>query len=156
MDEAVQREYGYALAGEVSSKRFVERHSVIAGLSGGKALAPWGFNGYCDTEVVLTWVKPVMAPELKPGLSVVMDNASFHKAAAIRETMENAGCELLFLPPYSPDLNPVAKRTEGHLKHSGLSLKPGFVKCPLPYFPYSNWLTASFKTLINYEISYRA
>ena len=109
LDEALQREYGYALAGKVSSKRFVERHSVIAGLSGGKALAPWGFNGYCDTEVVLTWVKPVLAPELKPGLTVIMDNASFHKAPAIRQAIEAAGCQLLFLPPYSPDLNPIEK-----------------------------------------------
>ena len=62
MDETIQREYGDALAGQVSGKRFVERPSVIAGLSGGKALAPWVFNGYCDTDVVLTWVKPVPGP----------------------------------------------------------------------------------------------
>ena len=74
LDEAIQREYGYALKGqrlpgEVSGKRFVERHSIIAGLLAG---APWGFNGYCDTEVVLTWVKHVLVPELKPGLTVVI------------------------------------------------------------------------------------
>ena len=45
LDEVMQREQGYALPGQ----RLVERHSVIAGLSGGKALAPWGFNGYCDS-----------------------------------------------------------------------------------------------------------
>ena len=85
---------------------------------------------------------------------MVMDKASFHKAPAIRQGIEVAACQLLFLPPYSPDLNPVAKRTEGHLKHSELNLKPGYEKWSALYFPYSNWLTASFKTLTNYEISY--
>ena len=114
LDEEVQREYGYAgrgerLAGEVSGKRFVERYSIISGLCSGNALAPWVFNGYCDTKVVLTWVKHVLVPELKTGLTVVMDNASFHKAPAIRHAIEAAGCQLLFLPPYSPDLNPIEK-----------------------------------------------
>ena len=112
LDEAIQREYGYApkgkrLAGEVSGKGFVERHSIIAGLLNGQAIAPWVFNGYCDTDVVLTWVQNVLVPELKPGLTIVMDNASFHKAPAIRQAIEAAGCQLLFLPPYSPDLNPI-------------------------------------------------
>ena len=112
------------------------------------------FNGYCDTQVGLTWLQKVMVPELKPGLTMVMDNARFHKAVAIREAIETAGCKLLFLPPYSPDLNPVAKRTEGHLKHSGLNLKPGFVKWSALYFPYSNLSMPFFKTLINYLFSY--
>ena len=84
-----------------------------------------------------------------------MDNASFHKAVAIREAIEADGCELLFLPPYSPVPNPVAKRTGGHLNNSGLTLKHGFVKWLVLSFLYSNPLIASFKTLINYLFSYK-
>jgi transposase len=65
------------------------------------------FKGYCDTEVVLAWVKEVLVPELKVGQIVVMDNASFHKSPLIKEAIEAAGCELWFLPVYSPDLNPI-------------------------------------------------
>ena len=72
---------------------------------------PWPL-GALTAIAIAEVVKPVLAPELKPGLTVIMDNASFHKAPAILETIEKAGCELLFLPPYSPDLNPVAKRTQ--------------------------------------------
>ena len=75
LDKAIQREYGYAaigkrLAREVRGKRFAQRHRIIAGLLCGKGLAPWMFNGYCDTEVVFTWVNHVLVPELKPGMPV--------------------------------------------------------------------------------------
>jgi hypothetical protein len=112
IDQAIQREHGYAprgerLHGEVSGKRFVERHSIIAGLCNWEPLAPWTFTGYCNTDVFLTWVKDVLVPELQEGMVVIMDNASFHKSPLIREAIELAGCRLLFLPPYSPDLNPI-------------------------------------------------
>ncbi|WP_236611054.1 transposase, partial [Piscirickettsia salmonis] len=46
-------------------------------------------------------------PCLSPGETVIMDNASFHKSKGVKEAIEDAGCHLLFLPPYSPDLNPI-------------------------------------------------
>ena len=67
------------------------------------------FEGYCNSAVVEAWVKQFLIPELKPRQVVVIDNASFHKSAAIREWIEQAGCKLLFLPPYSPDLNKIEK-----------------------------------------------
>ena len=160
LDQECQREYGYPpkrqrLPVEVSGKGFVERHSIIAALLDGQAIAPWVFNGYCDTEVVLTWVQKVRVPELKPGLTLVMDNASFHKAPAIREAIEAAGCQLLFLPPYSTDLNPVAKRTGGHLNTSGLKSKPGYGKWPALSFQCSNGSMPSFRILINCEPDYK-
>jgi transposase len=51
----------------------------------------------------------MLARELKPGQTVVMDNASFHKSHLVREIIEAAGCKLVYLPPYSPDLNPIEK-----------------------------------------------
>ena len=78
------------------------------------------FTGYCDTNVVLTWVKHWLIPELEPGDTVIWDNASVHKSQKLADAFEAAGIHLLFLPPYSPDLNPVAKRTGGHFNVSGV------------------------------------
>ena len=62
-----------------------------------------------DTDIFLAYVEHLLYPVLKPGHVVVMDNLSAHKAPAVREWIEKAGAELLYLPPYSPDLNPIEK-----------------------------------------------
>lgn len=67
------------------------------------------FKGSCNTDLVEAWVEQVLVPQLHPGQVVVMDNASFHKSVMIRELIEQAGCKLLFLPSYSPDLNKIEK-----------------------------------------------
>ena len=60
------------------------------------------------TKVVFeVYVERVLVPALKPGQIVVMDNLSSHKGPRVRELIEGKGCELLYLPPYSPDLNPI-------------------------------------------------
>jgi transposase len=53
------------------------------------------------------YLEHVLAPRLRPGRIVVLDNLSAHKGGRVREIVEDAGCELLYLPPYSPDLNPI-------------------------------------------------
>jgi transposase len=83
------------------------RTSIIAGLQNNRLIAPFVFKGYCNTEVVYTWVKEVLLPEIPIGSVIVWDNASFHKSERLRQLIEAAGCRLLFLPPYSPDLNPI-------------------------------------------------
>ena len=62
-----------------------------------------------DTDIFLAYVEHLLYPVLKPGDVVVMDNLSPHKAPAVREWIEKAGAEVLYLPPYSPDLNPIEK-----------------------------------------------
>lgn len=62
-----------------------------------------------DTDIFLAYVEHLLCPVLKPGDVVVMDNLSAHKAPAVREWIEAAGAEVLYLPPYSPDLNPIEK-----------------------------------------------
>ena len=62
-----------------------------------------------DTDIFLAYVEQLLYPVLKPGDVVVMDNLSAHKAPAVKEWIEKAGAELLYLPPYSPDLNPIEK-----------------------------------------------
>lgn len=64
-------------------------------------------EGATTTAVFETYVERVLAPALSSGQIVVMDNLSSHKGSRIRELIEARGCELLYLPPYSPDLNPI-------------------------------------------------
>lgn len=94
--------------GEVSGKRFA-RQSVISALFRGKLLSPMCFEGTCDTGVFNAWLKQMLIPSLLPGQLLVLDNASFHKSAESQQLVEAAGCKVLFLPPYSPDLNPIEK-----------------------------------------------
>ena len=64
-------------------------------------------EGPTTREVFEAYVEKALAPSLSPGGVVVMDNLSAHKGGRIRELLEAAGCELLYLPPYSPDMNPI-------------------------------------------------
>ena len=57
--------------------------------------------------MVLTWVEQVLLPQLRPGMVLVWDNASFHKSPKMKALIEAAGCRLVFLPPYSPHLNKI-------------------------------------------------
>ena len=91
------------------SGKYYQRTNIIAGLVSNKAIAPLVFNGSCTTRVFETWVEKVLIKELKPGQVVVMDNASFHKSEKTKALIESASCTLIFLPPYSPDLNPIEK-----------------------------------------------
>ncbi len=94
--------------GEISGRRF-GRQSVIAALKGKKLLAPMCFEGTCDTDLFNVWLKQELLPSLTPGQVLILDNASFHKSAATRKLVESYGCEIVFLPPYSADLNPIEK-----------------------------------------------
>ena len=67
------------------------------------------FNGSCNKELFENWVEKFLIEELKPGQVVIMDNASFHKSQKTQELIESVGCRIIFLPPYSPDYNPIEK-----------------------------------------------
>ena len=67
------------------------------------------FNGSCDRLLFETWVEEFLIKELKSGQFVVMDNAAFHKSQRTKDLIESVGCKIIFLPPYSPDLNPIEK-----------------------------------------------
>lgn len=64
-------------------------------------------EGSTSREVFEAYLEGVLGPTLSPGLVVVMDNLSAHKGERVREIVEGCGCELLYLPPYSPDFNPI-------------------------------------------------
>ena len=69
--------------------------------------APFVYDGAMNGNVFLAYVEQVLVPTLRPGDVVVMDNLPAHKAAGVRASIETAGATLLFLPPYSPDFNPI-------------------------------------------------
>jgi transposase len=82
------------------------------------------FTVYCNTALVESWVQQCLVGQLKPRQVVVMDNTntSFHKSTLVRQLIEQVGCTLLFLPPYSPDLNKIEKfwaRLKHYLRKTG-------------------------------------
>lgn len=89
-----------------SGKRSI-RVSIISALCQGKLIAPLTLEGSCNSSVFTQWLAEKLVPELKKGQILILDNASFHKSEKIRELIESAGCELEYLPPYSPDLNEI-------------------------------------------------
>ena len=70
-------------------------------------MAPMVLDGPMTNEAFLAYVEQVIAPALSPGDVVVLDNLALHKAAGVCEAIRAAGASLLYLPPYSPDLNPI-------------------------------------------------
>ena len=81
--------------------------TMIAALRISGPTAPMVIRGPVDTDVFRAYTSKVLAPTLQPGDIVVLDNLSAHKAPDIRQCIENVGAQLWYLPPYSPDLNPI-------------------------------------------------
>src|SRR6516164_9568067 len=81
--------------------------TFVAALRLDRIEAPWLLDGPIDGESFRTYVERVLVPTLRPGDIVVMDNLGSHKGKAIRALIRAAGAKLLFLPKYSPDLNPI-------------------------------------------------
>ncbi len=96
--------------------------TFIAGLSANAMIAPWVIKGAMDGPAFAAYVKKVLVPELTPGTVVILDNLATHKNAEAAKTMREAGCWFLFLPPYSPDLNPIEmafSKLKAHLRRIG-------------------------------------
>jgi transposase len=81
--------------------------TFMAGLTTRGMIAPFVLDGPINRSAFETYVERVLLPELRQGDIVVMDNLSSHKGPKVREMIEAAGASLLFLPPYSPDFNPI-------------------------------------------------
>jgi len=97
---------GTELIGERSGKAR-GRTSVIASLNQDNIHAPMAYHGTMNGELFLCWIKDFLLPSLSKGQVIIMDNASIHKGIQVKEMIEAAGCTLLYLPPYSPDFNPI-------------------------------------------------
>jgi transposase len=81
--------------------------TFIAALRSSALTAPCVIDGPMNGNAFLAYVEQVLAPSLMPGDMVVLDNLSAHKVPGVREAIEAAGARLLYLPPYSPDFNPI-------------------------------------------------
>lgn len=84
-----------------------KRTTLIAWVRGDTVIAPLRFTGSTNTEIFNQWIEESLSQELKPWDVVVLDNASFHKSEKTKILIEKTGAKLLFLPPYSPDFNPI-------------------------------------------------
>lgn len=90
--------------------------TFIAALRHDRVEAPWVLDGPINGESFRTYVETQLVPTLKPGDIVVMDNLGSHKGKHVRQAIREAGAKLLFLPKYSPDLNPI-EQLFAKLKH---------------------------------------
>jgi len=107
------RLYGRAPAGVRIQEATPESHwsvvTLIAGMRLTGMVAPMTIPAATDGEIFRAYVEHFLVPDLRPADVVVMDNLSSHKVADVREKIEAAGAQLLYLPPHSPDLNPIEK-----------------------------------------------
>ena len=105
------RRYGRAVRGQRLRVGVPHGHwkttTFVAGLRRSGLVAPFVLDGPINREAFETYVARVLVPELRAGDVVVMDNLSSHKGPSVRAMIEAAGAKLLYLPPYSPDFNPI-------------------------------------------------
>jgi transposase len=105
------RRYGRSLSGtrlrDHTPCSHWETHTVVAALRLDGLTAPAVFNGPIDNPTFLAYVEQVLVPALRAGDVVVLDNLAVHKQPAVRAAIEAVGAQLRFLPPYSPDFNPI-------------------------------------------------
>jgi len=93
--------------------------TLLAALSNRRIQAEWVIEGSVDGDVFVTWLEHILLPTLTPGHTVVMDNLRAHYRKEVRSLIEARGCNLLYLPPYSPDFSPIElafSKIKGRLK----------------------------------------
>ena len=109
VDKCLVREHGRALRGvkveDTKRGRKFERTNVVAARIGGKVVAPLCYTGNTTSAIFTDWFREVFVKSVSKGTTAIMDNASFHPKKKLRNLARRHGIKLLFLPPYSPDLN---------------------------------------------------
>lgn len=113
MDERDEYAYAWSPAGErvygLKSGRRQGRVNMIAGYRNGQLIAPFTVKGACNRSVFEIWLETCLIPVLQAGEWVIVDNATFHHGGRIAQLIEAKGAQLIYLPPYSPDLNRIEK-----------------------------------------------
>lgn len=108
------RTHGYAIQGQrcygTHDWGAKGRTNAIGALIGSAIIAIGLITGSVNTAVFTSWVEQILVPNLPAKSVIVMDNASFHKGGDMQKILGDAGHTLLYLPPYSPDLNPIEKK----------------------------------------------
>ena len=107
------REHGYSPRGQLVYDRIrgrkYARTSIVAAKMGDKLIAPCQYTGTMNHELFEDWFENHLLPELPKETVIVMDNASFHRKEQLYCLAQKFECYLIFLPPYSPDLNPIER-----------------------------------------------
>lgn len=99
-----------------------KNQTLIAGLAYDGLRAPWVIQGAMNKQAFNTYIEEVLAPELEPGTVVILDNLPAHKSQKAADILKTHKCWFLFLPPYSPDLNPIEmafSKLKAHLRRIG-------------------------------------
>ena len=114
IDRYLYREFAYSPRGQkvkglISGRKF-KRTNIVAGICQGKWVAPIEYSGTTDSEWFEYWFTKYLLEEVSQGSVIVLDNATFHKKSVITNLARKKKCQVLFLPPYSPDLNPIEKK----------------------------------------------
>jgi isftu1 transposase len=114
IDQCLYREYARAPRGQkviakISGRKF-KRTNIVAGICQGRWVAPLEYTGTTDGILFEFWFENCLLKEVKAGSTIVLDNATFHKKTILTSLAKSYYCEVLFLPPYSPDFNPIEKR----------------------------------------------
>lgn len=113
IDTYLYREYGYAPKGQkvdaaVSGRKY-KRVGIVAAQLGREIISPLAYSGTMDSGLFEFWFEKQLLPALPPDTVIVMDNASFHRKAQLVCAAQKHGFRLIFLPPYSPEFNPIEK-----------------------------------------------
>ncbi|WP_245936061.1 IS630 family transposase [Suttonella ornithocola] len=107
------RPYGYSTKGEVchgsDNWHLKNQSNAIGAIINGELFALRLYDGSINSDIFSHWVREALLPELPKNSVIVMDNAAFHKRSDIQAIIEEHGHEIVWLPPYSPDLNPIEK-----------------------------------------------
>jgi transposase len=114
VDQYLYREYAYAPRGqkvvaEISGKKF-KRSNFAAGICLGEWIAPIEYIGTTNSALFEFRFEHCLLNEVKPGSVIVLDNATFHRKSILPGLAQQKNCTVLFLPAYSPDLNPIEKK----------------------------------------------
>jgi transposase len=124
-DEYYSRQYGYSKRGQrILGKVFgrkIFRTNLVAGLVSGKIVAERLYKENTTYLLFEDWFKSDLLPKIKKKSIIVLDNATFHRKKVLREFAKQRKCHVIFLPPYSPDLNPIEKKwsnTKSYLKNN--------------------------------------
>lgn len=108
------RTHGYSIKGQRCYGKHdwgaKGRTNAIGALMGKAIIAIGLLSGIINTAIFTCWVRQILLPALTEKAVIVMDNATFHKGCDMQKIIANAGHTLLYLPPYSPDLNPIEKK----------------------------------------------
>jgi transposase len=105
--------------------------TLLASMSVGGMGPCLAVEGSTTREVFEAYLERALAPSLRPGQVVVMDNLSSHKGGRVKELIEERGCELMYLPPYSPDLNPIEEafaKIKALLRNAGARTREALIK----------------------------